>query len=63
MLTDKDIMKFGKHRGVALANVPASYLLYIYDFSYISPALRDYIRRNMDVLKAEDARARREERR
>jgi uncharacterized protein (DUF3820 family) len=29
--TDKSLMPFGKHKGTALANVPASYLLWIYD--------------------------------
>lgn len=56
MLTDKDLISFGKHKGTALANVPADYLLYIYDFNNLNQDLRDYIKRNLDVLKAEVAR-------
>lgn len=60
MLTDKDLITFGMHKGIALANVPAEYLLYIYDFSNLSKDLKEYIRKNMDVLKAEKARAAKE---
>ena len=29
--TDKDLMPFGKYQGIALANVPATYLLWWYN--------------------------------
>lgn len=54
MLTDKDIMPFGKHAGELMQDVPAKYLLYIYDSSMISAKysdVRDYIEANIDVLK------------
>lgn len=30
-LTDESLMPFGKHKGEKMANVPASYLLWLYD--------------------------------
>lgn len=51
-LEDKDPMPFGKHKGTAMANVPADYLLYM--FEKLDPcSVKDYIRRNTDALKAE----------
>lgn len=51
-LEDKDLMPFGKHKGEAMANVPATYLLYM--FEKLDPcSVKDYIKRNMDALKAE----------
>lgn len=50
-LTDNSPMPFGKHKGQALANVPASHLLWLYtqrEFSHA--ALKEYIADNLDVL-------------
>jgi uncharacterized protein (DUF3820 family) len=56
--TDNTVMPFGKYKGKTLANVPASYLLYIYDEGFmIPPGLRQYINENMRLL---DSEARRE---
>lgn len=30
-MNDKDLMPFGKHKGTPMANVPDSYLLWLYD--------------------------------
>jgi hypothetical protein len=56
--TDQTIMPWGKHRGVKLANIPADYLIWLYENSEIKTQhhnlwLADYIRKNLDVLKAE----------
>lgn len=52
-LNDNSILHFGsKHRGKKLINVPASYLLYIYENNYNTGIpLRNYIKENLDVLK------------
>ena len=59
---DKSPMPFGKYRGEKLANVPASYLLWLYgEVRPIAPnkmtlGQRDlvrYIEDNMEVLKKE----------
>jgi uncharacterized protein (DUF3820 family) len=48
-------MPFGKHAGTPLANVPADYLVYIYDNDYLvgNVMLRQYIKDNLDALKIE----------
>lgn len=52
-LTDKSILDFGlKYRGKVLEDVPASYLLFIYNNNYaIGQELKDYIEDNLDVLE------------
>lgn len=60
-LTDESIMPFGKHKGKEMANVPASYLLWIYDewtlpnprFGFVHQEVKEYIEENLDVLKKE----------
>lgn len=49
-------MPFGKHKDKALANVPADYLLYMYDQLRPTDPLKKYITDNLDVLKAESSR-------
>lgn len=53
ILTDESILDFGNlHKGKKLEDVPASYLLFVYDNNYnTGKALRAYIEDNMDVLK------------
>lgn len=56
-MTDNDPMPFGKYKGDKLANVPASYLIWLYDnekcYSYLK--LAKYIKDNMDALQKEAA--------
>lgn len=60
-LTDKDEMPFGKHQGEALANVPASYLIWCYEtFKTMRPDLKEYIEDNLTALQAEVKRSGRE---
>jgi uncharacterized protein (DUF3820 family) len=59
---DSSLMPFGKYKGYKLANVPAEYLLYIYDNFQLHDNLKEYIKMNKDVLQAEVKRASRENR-
>ena len=54
-LRDCDPMPFGQHQGKAMVNVPARYLLYIYDKGWCSawPMVQEYIIENMAGLKKE----------
>lgn len=52
-LTDKSPMPFGIHKGTSMANVPAEYLLWLYDNGKCSQEVRDYIEDNLDVLRQE----------
>ena len=55
--TDSTPMPWGKHKGVALANVPDSYLLWIWE-SFLpstrasNKQLFKYIADNLDAIKA-----------
>lgn len=50
-MTDESLMPFGRYKGMKLANVPASYLLFINEQSYVRGHLKNYITNNLDVLK------------
>lgn len=52
-LTDDDVIPFGKkYEGIKLANVPNSYLKFIYEEGYNIPAhLKKYIEDNWEVIK------------
>lgn len=55
--TDQTLMTSGKYKGVALANIPASWFIYmkeVYGVQRDSP-LEIYITENLDVLKKQDA--------
>jgi len=54
-LKDSDILDWGKeHKGKALANVPASYLIWMYEKAKGVPLkYRLYIKDNLDVLEKE----------
>ncbi len=52
-MNDESIMPSGKHKGKALKDVPAHYLLWLYDNNRCRYELKDYILDNMDVLKEE----------
>jgi len=49
-LTDNSPMPFGTHKGTKMANVPAKYLLWIYEQNL---DVMNYIKDNMDVLRKE----------
>jgi hypothetical protein len=50
---DNSLMPFGQYKGYKMANVPASYLLWIYDNLQLREDLKKYIEDNKDVLKAQ----------
>ncbi len=52
-LTDYDRMPFGKHKNEKMANVPAGYLMWLYNENKCNQEVRDYIEDNLDVLKEE----------
>ena len=62
-LTDESPMPWGKYKGEKMANVPASYLLYIYyaNGQYDKDFGR-YVLDNWDVIKAEVKREKEKQR-
>jgi hypothetical protein len=56
-LTDKSIIHFGKHKGKVLKDVPAQYLLWCGDQTWIKqhPPLQRYIEKNRSILEEEVA--------
>ncbi len=52
-LEDFSPMPYGKYQGKAMEDVPASYLIWLYDNGRASPAVKKYIEDNMDVLQKE----------
>jgi uncharacterized protein (DUF3820 family) len=52
-LTDYDRMPYGIHKNAKMANVPAEYLIWLYDNDKCSGDVKDYIIETMDVLKQE----------
>lgn len=58
-LQDESPMPFGKHKNEKMANVPAKYLMWLYDTwtdpkksgGYDNKDVKAYIEENMDVLK------------
>lgn len=52
-LTDNDLMPFGIHYGKKMANVPAKYLLFMYDSGKCFGEVKAYIESNLEFLKEE----------
>lgn len=51
-LKDSDLMPMGKHKGDKMIDVPAKYLIYIYENKMCTnQRVIDYIESNMEVLK------------
>lgn len=58
MMNDNSLMPFGQYRDEKLKDVPASYLLYLYDqesewVEENHPELYDYIEDNLEALEGE----------
>lgn len=53
MLTDNDLMPFGKHKGKKLIDVPASYLLWLYEDhpNFKTTDVGIYITDNYEVIR------------
>ena len=52
-MTDNSLMPFGKYKGTKMADVPASYLIWIFENNKCSIEVIKYVRENLDVLKEE----------
>lgn len=52
-MKDQSIMPFGKYKGKKMGEVPASYLLWIYDEGIKDGDVKTYIVDNLDALKLE----------
>ncbi len=55
-MDDNTPMTYGKFQGRAMANVPADYLLWLYENGRCSQPVKEYIEDNMDVLRQETAK-------
>jgi Uncharacterized protein conserved in bacteria len=53
ILNDKSPMPYGKYKGQAMCNVPADYLLWLYEERKFNREVRIYIEDNLQALKAE----------
>jgi uncharacterized protein (DUF3820 family) len=51
ILTDESIMKFGKHKGKKLVDIPSAYFVYLYDRKLVTGELKKYIEKSVPYLK------------
>jgi hypothetical protein len=51
MLKDDSLMPYVIHKGIKLINVPASYLLFLFENNKCSGEVRAYIEDNLEVLQ------------
>ncbi len=52
-MTDESLMPYGKYKGTKMANVPASYLLWVYDQEWCKGDIKKYITDNLQTIKSE----------
>lgn len=52
-LTDNSPMPFGKYQGKPMIEVPAHYLLWLFNQGCDHPLVKEYINNNLDVIKKE----------
>lgn len=52
-MIDNSTMPYGKYKGVKIANIPADYLIWIFENNKCTPEVAKYIGENIDVLKTE----------
>lgn len=50
-MEDNSIMPFGKYKGEKMIDVPADYLLWLYENNKSKGELKAYIEDNLDVIK------------
>jgi uncharacterized protein (DUF3820 family) len=58
-LTDNTPMPFGKYRGKPMIEVPAKYLLWLFNEGCDHQGVKDYINDNLDALRKEAGEVRR----
>lgn len=51
--TDETLMPWGIYKGNKMANIPADYLIWLYDNNKCDKYVRSYIEENLDVLRVE----------
>ena len=51
--TDNSPMPWGKYKGYKMANVPADYLIWLYENDRCDKHIKAYIEDNLDVLRFE----------
>lgn len=52
-LGDSSIMPDGEYKGQKLANIPASYFIWLHSKSWCSEEMQEYIADNIDVFSLE----------
>ncbi len=57
-LKDTSPMPFGKHKGMMLGKVPADYLIWLHGQPKLFKDLKDYLDKNIELLKQEIHNAR-----
>ena len=50
---DNSLMPFGKYKGEKMANIPASYLIWLYENGNYYGSVKKYIADSMETLKQE----------
>lgn len=50
-MNDNSLMPYGKYKGDKMLNVPASYLIWLYENNKASVDVLAYIKDNLEVLK------------
>ena len=52
-LDDSSLMPYGKHKGDKMIDVPASYLIWLYENDKCSKEVKDYVEDNLEVLRSQ----------
>lgn len=60
-LTDNSPMPYGKHKGKQMIDVPADYLLWLYDNGKCNGEVKAYVIDNHEVLVAQEKRIQQEQ--
>ena len=58
-MNDNSVMPFGKYKGEKMANVPADYLLWMYENGKCYGEIKEYIKDNLQVIQTEIKRSQR----
>lgn len=56
-MKDDSLMPFGKYKGEKMANIPADYLLWLYENGKCYGEVKEYIKDNWEVLQTEIKRS------
>ncbi len=54
-LSDSDLMPYGKYKDTPMGEVPADYLLWLYENNKVNGHVARYIEENLDTLKMQIA--------